>query len=177
MTWIDGRSGMVPGVIADGLEALEAMAGDYPAQKPWPRHATASSSATTSTKPTGEYAAMIEALEAEQAKDPAEDREHWLKSSFFLVEARCMLGRELEAQHLARTVSRHLGDADRPAQLEEAFARPCVPGPVVVRAVAQMHRTHAPYAPPGRHACNTGVHSPNWASGWPTPTQVSPPAQ
>ncbi len=72
----------------------------------------------------GEYAAMIDALEEEQTKDPSEDREHWLKSSFFLIEARCMLGRELDAQQLARTVSRHLGDTDRPpAQLEEAFAR------------------------------------------------------
>ncbi|WP_200846698.1 LuxR C-terminal-related transcriptional regulator [Arthrobacter sp. 18067] len=123
MTWIDGRSGMVPGVVSDGLETLGTMAEAYPAQtlaKARNRLHLCSYEYNTYM---GEYLSIIDSLEEELAKDPAEDREHWLRSSFFLVEARCILGRELEAQELARTVSRHLGDTDRPAQLEEAFAR------------------------------------------------------
>ena len=123
MTWIDGRSAMVPGVIAAGLETLEAKAGDYPAQAMTAARNRLRLCSYEYQTYMGEYAAMIDALEEEQTKDPSEDREHWLKSSFFLIEARCMLGRELDAQQLARTVSRHLGDTDRPAQLEESFAR------------------------------------------------------
>lgn len=123
MTWIDGRAGMVPGVISDGLETLGAMAGNYPPEtvaKAYNRLHLCSYEYNTYM---GEYASIIDQLEEELAKDPQVDREHWLRSAFFLVEARCILGRELEAQELARTVSRHLGDTDRPAQLEEAFAK------------------------------------------------------
>ncbi|MDR6985826.1 DNA-binding CsgD family transcriptional regulator/tetratricopeptide (TPR) repeat protein/nucleoside-triphosphatase THEP1 [Paenarthrobacter nitroguajacolicus] len=123
MTWIDGRAGMVPGVISDGLETLEAMADNYPAgtvAKALNRLHLCNYEYNTYM---GEYASIIDALEEELAKDPEADREHWLRCSFFLIEARCILGREVEAQELARTVSRSLGDTDRPAQLEEAFAR------------------------------------------------------
>ncbi|WP_416404327.1 LuxR C-terminal-related transcriptional regulator [Arthrobacter sp. LFS091] len=123
MTWIDGRSALVPGVISDGLEKLDAMNGAHPAgtmAKARNRLQLCSYEYNTFM---GEYAAMIDSLEEELDKDPAEDMEHWLRSSLFLVEARCMMGRELDAQELARAVSRQLGDTDRPGQLEEAFAR------------------------------------------------------
>ncbi|MCT9868902.1 helix-turn-helix transcriptional regulator [Paenarthrobacter aurescens] len=123
MTWIDGRSGMVPGVISEAVETLAEMASDHPGEKLAKARNRLHLCSYEYNTYMGEYAAIIDALEEELAKDPAEDREHWLRSSFFLVEARCILGRELEAQELARTVSRHLGDTDRPAQLEEAFAR------------------------------------------------------
>ncbi|MFE4198232.1 LuxR C-terminal-related transcriptional regulator [Paenarthrobacter sp. NPDC056912] len=123
MTWIDGRSAMVPGVIVDGLETLEAISADHPAGTVTKARNRLQLCSYEYKTYMGEYASMVEALEEELAKDPAEDREHWLKSAFFLIEARCMLGRELDAQLLARTISRHLGDTDRPAQLEESFAR------------------------------------------------------
>lgn len=126
MTWIDGRSGLVPGVIASALETLEGaalsaatLAAGTVARA---RNRLRLSSFEYKTH-MGDYSSMIDELEAELAKDPAEDREHWLRSSFFLIEARCILGRELEAQQLARTISRQLGDTHRPAQLEETFAR------------------------------------------------------
>ncbi|MFC8040346.1 LuxR C-terminal-related transcriptional regulator [Paenarthrobacter sp. NPDC057355] len=123
MTWIDGRSAMVPSVLAEAFERLEAMASDYPSAtviKARNRLQLCNFEYKTFM---GEYASMVEDLEKELAKDFAEDREHWLRSSFFLIEARCILGREMEAQQLARSVSRHLADTDRPAQLEEAFAK------------------------------------------------------
>ncbi|MDR6637588.1 LuxR C-terminal-related transcriptional regulator [Paenarthrobacter nitroguajacolicus] len=123
MTWIDGRSALVPGVIADGQQTLEAMDGSHPAGTMGRARNRLQLCSYEYNTYMGEYAAMIDSLEEELAKDPAEDHEHWLRSSLFLVEARCMLGRELDAQELARTVSRQLGDTDRPAQLEEAFAR------------------------------------------------------
>ncbi|BCW10011.1 hypothetical protein NtRootA4_10700 [Arthrobacter sp. NtRootA4] len=123
MTCIDGRSGMVPSVIAGAFETLEAKSADYPAEELSKARNRLQLCSYEYKTFMGEYASMIEDLERELAKDPCEDREHWLRSSFFLMEARCILGRELEAQELARRVSRHLGDTDRPAQLEEAFAK------------------------------------------------------
>ncbi|MFJ5955565.1 LuxR C-terminal-related transcriptional regulator [Paenarthrobacter sp. NPDC092416] len=126
MTWIDGRSGMVPGVIAAGLDTLARKAGAngaYPDGIIERARNRLNLCGYEYKAYMGEYAAIVAALEDELAKDPAEDREHWLRSAFLLIEARCVLGRELEAQQLARTVSRQLGSGDRTAPLEEAFAR------------------------------------------------------
>ena len=126
MTWIDGRSAMVPGVIAAASETLEDMVSNPEKYAPEmimrARNRLLLCNYEYQTY-MGEYAAVAEDLEEELAKDPAGDREHWLKSAFCLIEARCVMGRELEAQQLARTVSRQLGNNDRPAQLEESFAR------------------------------------------------------
>ncbi|MFJ4226702.1 LuxR C-terminal-related transcriptional regulator [Paenarthrobacter nicotinovorans] len=123
MTWIDGRSAMVPGVLSEASERLETMAPGYPSATMTKARNRLQLCNYEYKTFMGEYASMVEDLEKELAKDIAEDREHWLRSSFFLIEARCILGREMEAQQLARSVSRHLADSDRPAQLEEAFAR------------------------------------------------------
>jgi DNA-binding CsgD family transcriptional regulator/tetratricopeptide (TPR) repeat protein len=123
MTWIDGRAGMVPGVVSDALDTLEAMAEAHPAEKLAKARNRLQLCRYEYNTYMGEYASVVEALEEEVAKDPGADREHWLRSALFLVEARCILGRELEAQELARTVSRHLGETESPAPLEEAFAR------------------------------------------------------
>ncbi|BCW35319.1 transcriptional regulator [Arthrobacter sp. StoSoilA2] len=126
MTWIDGRSAMVPGVIAAANETLESIVSNP--EKYTPEMITRARNRLLLCNYEyqtymGEYTAVAEDLEEELAKDPAVDREHWLKSAFCLIEARCVMGRELEAQQLARTVSRQLGNNDRPAQLEESFAR------------------------------------------------------
>ncbi|MGP0222669.1 MULTISPECIES: LuxR C-terminal-related transcriptional regulator [unclassified Paenarthrobacter] len=129
MTWIDGRSGLVPGVIAAAREALDARAAA-------PGNGTTNKLHIITRARNrldlcnydyqtylGEYAGMLDALEAELAKGPGEDREHWLRSACYLIEARCMVGRELDAQDLARSVSRQMNATDRTPQLEEAFAR------------------------------------------------------
>lgn len=124
MTWIDGRSGLVPGVIAEARASLDHMeaAGGHP--EGGFVHALNRLTLCDYEYQTymGEYAEIIDALEAELDKDKESDPEHWLRSGFFLIEARCMLGRELEAQQLARTLSKHLRDAGNPGPLEEEFA-------------------------------------------------------
>ncbi|WP_405475126.1 LuxR C-terminal-related transcriptional regulator [Paenarthrobacter ilicis] len=133
MIWIDGRSGLVPGVIADAEATLQALAGAQPAgAQPAGAHpAGVLTRAFNRLKLCsydyrsfmGEYADVIDELEEEWAKDPVEDRDHWLRASFFLIEARCMTGRELDALDLVHTVSRLVGEDGRSAQLQESFAR------------------------------------------------------
>ncbi|WP_236593492.1 LuxR C-terminal-related transcriptional regulator [Paenarthrobacter ureafaciens] len=125
MTWIDGRSGMVPGVIAEAnaaLDDMEARAGHGARAFRLARNRMRLCNYEYQTY-MGEYARIIEDLEAELQQDPDFDREHWLRSGFFLIEARCILGRELEAQQLARSMSQALREAGSPAPLEEALAR------------------------------------------------------
>ncbi|MFI2566257.1 LuxR C-terminal-related transcriptional regulator [Paenarthrobacter sp. NPDC018779] len=125
MTWIDGRSAMVPGVIQEARESLAAMAatGTHPDNDLSRARNRLNLCNYEYQTYMGEYADIVEALELEQAQEPGEDSEHWLRCGFFLVEARCMLGRELEAQQLARTMSKHLRMAGTTPSLEEAFAR------------------------------------------------------
>ncbi len=129
MTWIDGRSGMVPGVIAEASQTLDAL--EAAGKQPEADLLRARNRLTLCNYEyqiyMGEYADIIDALEAELDKDRDADPEHWLMSGFFLVEARCMLGRELEAQQLARVMSKHLREAGSPGPLEEAFARHVFP--------------------------------------------------
>jgi DNA-binding CsgD family transcriptional regulator len=125
MTWIDGRSGLVPGVITEANAALDAMEatgryGDRDLRLARNRMRLCNYEYQTYM---GEYARIVGDLEAELQEDPEDDREHWLRSGFFLIEARCILGRELDAQQLAGTMSRALRAAGSPAPLEEAYAR------------------------------------------------------
>ncbi|WP_284974418.1 LuxR C-terminal-related transcriptional regulator [Arthrobacter sp. efr-133-TYG-104] len=124
MLWLDDRCGMVPGVLDHAVAVLEGRSGDCsPAVMAKARNRLQLSRYEYKTF-IGDYASVVEDLEAEFATGPRQDYEHWLRTSFFLIEARCILGRELDAQQLARTMSRHVDGVTRSPQLEEAFAFP-----------------------------------------------------
>ncbi|WP_284977699.1 LuxR C-terminal-related transcriptional regulator [Arthrobacter sp. fls2-241-R2A-200] len=124
MLWIDGRCGTIPDVLDQAVAVLENRSEGHPAAIiAKARHRLQLSRYEYRTF-IGDYASVVESLEDEFANGPGEDYDYWMRACFYLMEARCILGRELEAQELARTMSRHVEGMARSPQLEEAFVLP-----------------------------------------------------